>query len=295
VSIGLRERAESSNDRVQAQARRARQQAGEAVDGAKPWLTRLGRFGFLAKGLVYGLIGLLAAQAAAGAGGTTTDTHGALENLALAPFGRLLLGGVAFGLVCYALWRFVQATFDTENKGRDLKGLYARAAYAIIGVIHLGLAFSAARLALSASDDGHRSTQDWTGWLLSQPFGQWLVLIVGAIVVGAAFTQLGRAYTAGFRKQLQTHEMEPDQVEWVIRIGRIGFAARGVVFGIIGGFLVLAGLQADPQHARGLADVLAMLAEQPFGPYLLGTVAVGLVAYGLFMLIQARYRRMVIR
>jgi hypothetical protein len=279
---------------VQASADQVKDQAGQAAHEAKPWVTRLGRLGFAAKGVVYVIVGLLAAQAALGMGGTTTDTRGVFDWVVQAPFGRLLLAVMGIGLAGYALWRFVQAGLDTEHKGTDLSGLYTRGAYVVIGIVYCGLTLSAIRLSLGSDEGGGQSTQSSTAWLLSQPFGQWLVGIVGVMVIGAGLFQAYRAYTAKFCEKLDLHEMTRDQIDMVTRIGRLGFAARGVVFAIIGGFLLVAARHAEPEQARGLGGALATIAEQPSGPWLLATVAIGLIAYGAFMLVEARYRRMVI-
>ncbi len=273
------------------------QQAKQAARQASPWLVWLGRFGYAAKGVVYGLVGVLALLAALGRGGQTTDTRGVLQTIVDAPFGRVLLAVVALGLFGHAVWRFVQAAFDTENKGTDAQGSAARVAYAAIGVIYVGLALAAARLVLGTgggNQSSDQSAQDWTARLLQQPPGRWLVGLAGLIVIGIGAYQFYRAYKAEFREKLKLHEMSAAEQTWTVRIGRFGFAARGVVFAIIGSFLIVAALQEQAEQARGLGGALDTLAGQSSGSLLLGVVALGLVAYGVFMLVQARYRRMVI-
>jgi len=126
---------------------------------------------------------------------------------------------------------------------------------------------------------------------MSQPLGRWVVVAAGAVILGAGLYQFYRAYRADFRDELEIHEMSLREKRWTTHAGRLGYVARGAVFGVIGVFLVQAALQADPQEARGLGGALETLARQPFGPYLLGAVAIGLVAYGAFMFVVARYRR----
>ena len=244
--------------------------------------------------MVYTLIGVLAAQAALTAGGETTGQQGALEKIGEAPFGRFLLIAMGVGIAGYALWRFIQAFLDTENKGSGGKGIAVRTGYFIIAAIHVSLAASAFTLVMGM-DEGGDSTTGWTAELLSQPFGQWLVGIVGASVIVYGLVQFYRAYTVKFRRKLKLHEMSAAEQKWATRLGCMGFAARGVVFLIVGIFLIVAGMVDDPQQARGLDGALATLAQQRWGALVLGTVAVGLAAYGIFMFVQARYRRMVIR
>ena len=272
------------------------QDVGDAARDAAPWIERLGRFGVATKGVVYIIVGVLAALAAFGAGGATTDQRGAFSWLLQQPFGRPLLAVSAIGLVGYALWRFVQAGLDTEKKGSDAKGLQGRGAYALSGLIYLVLCFSVVQLLRGVgAADGESATRDWTAWFFEQPFGRLLVGLGGAGLVATGFAQFYTAYTAKFREKLRIHDLSPEQDNWVVRLGRLGFAARGVAFTIVGGFLIAAALHANPEEARGLGGALDALASQPFGPWLLGVVALGLAAYGIYMLAEARYRRMVIR
>lgn len=268
--------------------------ARRVVRKATPWLIWLGRVGFAAKGIVYTLIGVLALQAMVGAGAQTTDSAGALKEVGQAPFGKFLLIAIGLGIVGYALWRFVQAFMDTENKGMGGKGLAVRVGYAVIAVIHIGLAMSAFAIASGTDGGNGDSTPGWTAQLMSQPFGQWLVGIVGGIVIAIGAVQFYRAYSLKFRRKLKLSEMSATEEQWAIRLGRIGYAARGIAFGVIGTFLVVAAIFADPQQARGLDGALDTLARQPWGWVVLGSVAFGLIAYGIYMFVEARYRRMVI-
>jgi hypothetical protein len=283
---------------AQASASQATHQAQHAVREASPWLEGFGRFGYLAKGVVYTVVGVLAAQAAIGAGGATTDALGALHQIIQAPFGEFLLAVVALGLVGYGLWRFIQAGMDTESKGAGVHGLLTRATYGFIGVTHMVLALAALQIILGSdveSSGGDNAAQDRTAWLLSQPLGQWLVGLVGIIVIGLGLYQLYQAYSAKFCEHLELQDMSGTQERWVTRLGRLGFAARGIVFSSVGALLISAAIHAEPQEARGLGGVLTMLGEQTVGPWLIGVVGVGLIAYGVYMLLEARYRRMIIR
>ena len=271
-------------------------QAQHAARQASPWVERLARFGYVAKGIVNGLVGVLALQVAIGSGGTTTDTRGALERIFLAPFGRFLLAAIALGLALYGLWRFVQAGLDTDRKGSDAKGLLTRGSYALIGAVYLGLALSAARLLLgSGGANSEGKYQGWTADLLARPFGRWLVVLAGLVAIGIGVYQLYQAWSAKFAEHLRLRGMGTDEQNLVTRLGRMGYTARGVVFGIIGLFLIMAAVREQPEQARGIGGVLATLAEQPYGPWLLGVVAVGLAAYGAFVLVEARYRRILLR
>jgi len=253
-------------------------------------MERLARLGYATEGAVYALIGLLAAGAAFGTGGRATGQHGAFEVVAESPFGSVLLGLIAVGFLGYALWRSVQAIADPDKEGADVKALGKRVGYGVSAFVYAGLAFSAVGLILGTASDG-RSPDDWTALLLSWPLGQLLVVSIGAAVVGVGLHELYQAYKAGFLEYLNLGEMGEKARKWIVRWGRLGIAARGIVFGVVGTFLIRAALEYDPQQARGLGGALQTLAQQPFGPWLLGAVAFGLIAYGLFMLGVARYRR----
>ncbi|HEX8034700.1 MAG TPA: DUF1206 domain-containing protein [Ktedonobacterales bacterium] len=281
-------------------------QAARQIDEAKltarraaanPWTTRYARFGYIAKGIVYGIIGALAAKAALGRGGAMTDRNGAIQAIYQQPFGKFLLAIVTIGLFGYALWSWIQAALDTENKGHGIKGVVARLGYAVVGFSYAGLALAALQLVLDKGSGGKSSdanAQDWTARLLHAPFGVALVVLVGFVALGLALRQANYAYTARFKQRLNLLGVSAQARTGIIVLGRWGMAALGVVFAVVGFFLISAALRHDPHQAKGLGGALQTLAGQPFGPFLLGVVAIGLIAYGVYSLVEARYRRMVI-
>ncbi len=260
---------------------------------ARDWIVPLARFGYATKGTVYIIIGLLAALAAFNRGGRTTDSQGAFRAILSQPYGQLLLGAVAVGLAGYALWCFIQAIMDAENKGSKAKGIVLRLGYGVVGLIHTSLAVTAVQLIIGSrgSYKGEESSKEWTATLLAQPFGQWLVGTIGVAIIIAAIMQFYLAYTGKFRKELKRSEMGGKVEAWAMRVGRIGLTARGIVFGVIGIFLLLAAIHANANEARGLSGALRALEQQPFGPWVLGVVALGLAAYGVYMFVLACYRR----
>lgn len=258
------------------------------------WIERLARLGYAAKGVVYAVVGVLAAMAAFGTGGRTTDTNGALVTIVAQPFGKFLLGLVAVGLFGYVLWCFVQAIADAENKGTDAKGIVQRLGYAGSGIVYAGLALNAVQIVRGVGGGGSSNgSQDWTARVLAQPFGQWLVGIAGAAVIGMGFYQFYEAYKAKFRKKIKMNQMSDSEKKWALYSGRFGIAARGVVFSIIGIFLLQAAHESNANKAIGLAGALEALAQQPYGSLILGIVAIGLIAYGIYNLVLARYRQIV--
>jgi hypothetical protein len=167
--------------------------------------------------------------------------------------------------------------------------LGTRAAHLISGVIYAGLALSALNLALGQGGGGgeDQAAQDWTAWLLSQPFGQWLVGLIGIAITGTGLAFVWKAWRGDVTAYLV---LPADKRDWFVSLGRMGFAARGVVFLLIGGFLILAAVHSSSSDVHGLGGALQALEQQPYGWVLLSLTALGLFAFGVFGLIQARYR-----
>lgn len=281
--------AQTARDTINSAAQSAERAARIA---GRPWIEPLARFGYAARGAVYAFIGMLAVQAAFWGGGQTTGPEGAIQRIA--EQSKLLLAVIGIGLAGYVIWRFVQAILDPENKGRGAKGLVQRGAMLASGVIYAGLALLAFRLmnGTGGTSTGEGSSQT-TAEVLDLPFGRALVVLAGIAVIGSALWQLYEAYSKRFERRLKIGEMSSEERHLAIRTGQLGLGARGVAFLITGWFLIQAALRYDPEKARGLAGALETLARQPFGPWLLGIVALGLVAYGAYSILQARYRRIV--
>lgn len=248
------------------------------------------RLGYAARGVVYLLVGGLAVLAALGQGGRTTDTKGALRTLLDTPWGDALLAAVAAGLFFYAAWRFVQALWDVDRHGTDAKGLAVRGGLLVSSVTHVGLAVFAASLAMGNGNGGGGGDgkAEWTATLMRQPWGRWLVAIVGLIIIGVGIAHALKARKEKYKRYLR---IDYDVMRWADPVCKFGLYARGVVFVIIGGFFLIAAWQADPSEAGGLAEAMAFLRGQAYGRILFGIVALGLFAFGVYGLIQAKYRR----
>jgi hypothetical protein len=265
-----------------------------ALRSASPWIARLARFGYAAKGVVYCLIGLLALLSVLGNGGwETTGSRGALQRLLEQPFGQVLVALLAIGLAGYALWCFIQAVEDPEQEGSDAKGIAKRTAYFGKGIIYFSLVIAAVGMVTGTGRGGEDANRidEWTATLMSAPFGIWLVGIVGVCVIGYGIYHLYRAWKVKLDDQLDFSRLSPSARTWVRRISRFGIGARGVVFVVIGFFLVMAAYRSSPSEAQGVGEALATLREQPYGPWILGVVALGLIAYGVYEFARARYRQ----
>jgi hypothetical protein len=267
--------------------------ARHAVQEFSPWVAWIGRLGFAAIGVVYILIGILAVQGASSLRGSGSGSRSALTYIETLPYGQIMLAIVAVGLAFYALWRFTQAFMDTDAKGSAAKGIAIRFGFAAIGVFYLGLALSALGVSIGSGSGGEASAQSRTAWLLEQPFGPLLVAAAGAAIIGGGIYFFYKAWTAKFKKTLLLSQMSKSEEKWGTRFGRFGFTARGVVFCIIGTFLVLAALHSNPGETRDFAGALRVVESQAYGAYLLMLIAFGLFSYGVFMLFLAKHRRMV--
>jgi hypothetical protein len=249
----------------------------------------LARTGFVARGVIYGVIGILALKLAFGTGGKTTNQQGALATIAHQAFGDVLLIVVAIGLGGYSLWRFVRALVGHGPEGSD-GGVDRIAAFAS-GVVYAGLCAIAVQILWTSragsSSGAKRTTAGVFGW----PAGTWLVGIVGAVLIGVALYQGYRGLSKRFLEDSKTEQMTPPVKRWITRVGMFGHLARMVVFALVGVFLIKAAVDFNPNKAVGLDGALATLLRQAYGPVLLGIVAAGLIAFAAYSISDARYRR----
>lgn len=258
-----------------------------------PWFSRMARLGYAAKGLVYIIIGWLAFATAIRAGGRTTDPQGAITTIYNHPLGKFALVIIVVGFVGYSLWQFACALWDPDRDDQGAKENVKRIGYAVVGVSYLGFALAALRLLTqhSAPRGSNASTQDWTARLLAAPGGVVLVVLVGLIVLGVAVALATEAWKESFKRHFPLDSMSEPVRKATLILGRVGLGAQSAVFAVIGIFLIDAALRHNPHKAQGLAGALAALAAQPFGPVLLSLVALGLIAYGVYGFVEARYRR----
>lgn len=269
-------------------------QAKQGVDAVRHsgWLETLTRIGFACKGVVYFLVGVLALMMALGQGGETTDQRGAMGRIAEQPFGEFALMIIAVGLFAYSLWRFLSAIYDTEGAGSDKKGIAKRVGYAASGFVYAGFAWSALKLVMgdgSGAQSGN-APQTWSARLMNAPGGTLLLIAVGLGVIAIGVMQVRKGLKEDFMKRMRTRQMSATERDWCAHAGKAGYCARGVVFGVTGTFLIIAALQHSPGQARGLEGSLDAIASQPFGPWLLGLVALGLAGYGVYSMFAAKYR-----
>ncbi len=261
----------------------------EQVVDRNPWITTVTRLGWGAKGIVYAVMGLLAvAIARSRAPEEDASPEGALSVVLERSFGRPLLAFVGIGLVLYALWRLLSVVLERET---DLKAWLNRVGYAFSGIFYSVLAWTAIRSA-AANDDPGRSTtieQISTELLRSGP-GRLAVLVGGVIIIGVGLYFAKQAVTRDFRDELDLSGVGPIEARAVDLLGVVGHVGRSLVTILVGLFVLLACLRADPNEARGFDRSLRHVAGYPAGAALVLTAAVGLVLYGAFCLVSLRHR-----
>jgi len=253
------------------------------------WLSRAG---FVARGLVYAIIGLLAFQVAVSDKGKLTNQEGALETIADKPLGGISLAIVAIGLGGYSIWRLFRAALGHGPEASD-SGL-ERLGGVGSGVAYGALCIAAVKILTSASGQAQGASskpKETTGGVFEWPAGRWLVGLAGLVLIGVGIYQFVKGARQKFLEELKTEEMRPEVKTWLTRIGTVGYIARGVVFGLIGIFLLKAAWEFDAKEAIGLDGALSKIVTASYGPWLLGLVAAGLVAFGVYSLSESRYRK----
>lgn len=262
--------------------------------GRGDWKETLGRVGLVGKGVLFGVIGLLAIQLASGDAANTTN-KGAIEWIASQAFGKFLLVALTVSLFALAAWRLLDALVGDPVEGSEATD---RAKYAVKGLLYLSLAIGALSATManwsssgsgggSGSGSGGGSNQTAAATILEWPFGRWIVAGIGLAVIGYAIYQ--------FKKHTMdeefTQRLSVGSDNWITTFGRFGYGARAVIYVMVGYFFLQAAITYDPREAKGLSGALQELSGRGWGQFLLWIVAFGLVAFGIFTIAESKYRR----
>ena len=249
-------------------------------------------WGWLRRGLVYAVVGVLAIRIALERS-EEADRKGALEAVGRQPFGKVLLAAICVGFAGYALWRFTQAALDTEDDGGDAHGLAKRAGYLGRGLLYSVFCVTTVRFVMGTGEagGGAEQQQSWTARVLDERFGQFFVVAIGLVVIGTGLYSGYRGVTRRYRKRLKNHEIDATTNKWVDEVAVTGLLGRMASFSLVGIFLVKAAVDFDASESAGLDGALKRLGESALGDFVIVLVGVGLIAYGVYSCVESRYRR----
>lgn len=250
------------------------------------------RGGFVARGLVYGLIGGLALALAFGAaGGSATNQQGAFSRIASAPLGRSALVCLSVGLLAYAVWQVGQAILGRglERGGRDKTT--DRLGHLVSGVGYLGLLVLAVKVLLGSHTHQQTGPRRAASGVLGWPGGQWIVALAGVAFVGVCLYQAYKGLKGSYLEEMKTEQMSGDTRRFLGRLGKIGVVSRALVFALIGYFLIRAAIDYDVTKVIGIDGALREVARHAYGTWLLGIAALGLLTFAAGSLAEARYHR----
>jgi hypothetical protein len=282
----------SARNTAQRHARKANRQARSAAQN--PALKLLTRWGYVVRGVLYGVMGLLALGLALGRAGHGADQRGALAVLVGSPFSRLVLVLLAAGLVAYALWGFVRAVYDPLHRGKDLPGLAARLGFAWSGFAYAALLLVILQLLFGATDPQtlHAdSVQTTVARALAAPMGVFVTAIAGVIGIVAGLGQFVDAWRAPFMRDLKQAEMSGAEEDWARWLGRYGLIARGTIFVATGWFILQAAVHHNATMAHGFGAAFDQIQREPFGNVVVAVLGLGFIALALHSLAYARWVR----
>ncbi|WP_207491739.1 DUF1206 domain-containing protein [Aridibaculum aurantiacum] len=257
------------------------------------WIKTLARTGLVAKGVVYCLTAILTIMSALQMGNASSgdaDKGGIFKMVHEQPLGKILLSIITVGLICYAVWRLVMAFKDTEDKGKDWKGLGQRAVYFFSGAVYLSISVIAGKLILNNTQSSGNSRQQLARELLDKPMGVWLAAAVAISMMGVGIYQVYRAASGKYKKYVKAGMHSNNNERTIlIRSGQLGYTARGIVWLIVGWLFLKAATSANANEAGNTGKAFQWL-QSSYGNILLFLVAAGLFCYGVFMFMRAKYQ-----
>ena len=260
---------------------------------SSPLMELLTRIGYGVRGLIYITIGILAVEVALGRGGSLASPQGAIAAIGKQPGGTIFLWVVLLGLVSYALWGVVRTVYDPLHKGHDTKGLLARFGFLASAFGYAILVWPTYGYVTGVSKTASASgTQKFISSIMAMPWGRWAIGILGLAVLAGGLYQIYLGFKADFDRQFQTYALTREEAKVTTDVGRFGPSARGVVFSVVGGLIALAAYQANPKQPIGMDTALATLMHQPYGIWILGIIAAGLIAFGFYSMLGALWFRL---
>jgi len=253
-----------------------------------PLMDRLTRLGYTVKGAIYITIGIIALGAAMGRNSTPADQLGAITAIGKLPLGPLVLWIILLGLVSYSLWGVIRAVLDPYHKGSDTKGLLERGGYLVSALTYASFVLPTYQLIKGLSNRSSDSkTIHYVATVMAMPAGRWIIGIVGVSIILGGFYQMYAGFSKQFQQRFKPYALSAEQARTANRLGRFGTIARGFVFALAGLFLTLSAYLANPGQAKGIDGALKFLGDQPYGLWVLGIIAIGLIAFGVYSIMGA--------
>jgi hypothetical protein len=253
-------------------------------------ISSFARIGLLSKGSVYVLLGIVTLMAVFHIGGESkshADRTGVFNMIFRQTGGQLLLGVIALGLICYSLWRGMMAFGDTEHKGKEIKGLAVRGRYLASGLFYASIAVSAGRILFSGRHDSEDSQQHIAQQLLSKPAGQWLAGVAAAVLLTNGIYQIYYGLSGKYQKHVE--ELNGDGRRILLLAGKLGYVARGGVWMLLSWLFFRAAIHRNASEAGDTSKAFSFLSQESYGTAILVAIAIGLICYGVFNFIRARY------
>ncbi|HEY1593514.1 MAG TPA: DUF1206 domain-containing protein [Solirubrobacteraceae bacterium] len=265
-----------------------------ARDGARPVFRSLVRAGFVARAVTYGVIGALALAIAlgAGTGGAAPDQAGALALIARAPLGRAALVLICAGLLAYAVWKLTEGIRGGSGEGEGQPKPWDRVSNVAGGVAYLVFFAVAVQVLTGSAGDSSATPRQAAAGVLGWPAGDVIVGAAGAILIATSLYQLRDAVSGAFAGEIEMRSMGRAKRRLLMASGRVGLAARAIVFALVGYFLLRTAIDYEPSRAVGVDGALAHLHREPLGQWLLGLVAAGLLAFAVYSVLEGAYRRL---
>ncbi len=248
-------------------------------------LEKIQKLGFAAKGLVYFIIGALTALAAVEMGGEKAGRSDVINFLQKQPFGKFILLVVAIGIFAYAIWRFYTVIADPDNEGDEASGILKRFGYFISSLVYLLFGVTILMTTFGIGSGGG-SQQYYLAQLMQKSYGPYIIGLAGIILIGVGIYQIYKGYSGKYREDLDS--FLSGQEKTVSKIGKYGYMARGIVFGIIGWVVFNAAINQNTATVQGIQGAFSFLEQLSYGTFLMGIVAVGLMGYGIFMFLVAK-------
>jgi len=273
----------------------------EEVAQKHPGLVTAARFGWVAKGVVYAMVGVLAVpiaikglQNSAQNKGNQASQLGAVTEISKSSIGSIALWIVAVGLALYVIWRLITVLLPAESSA---KAWLTRGGYLISAMTYAFLAWTAISFAMDSRNAHGKQTEDarvekFTRDVMKMSFGRWLIGAIGVIVVGLGVYFVIKGIRAKFRDELEPSGVGPVSHDAIVALGRFGWIGRGLVMGLVGWFLIRAAVEFRPSAAKGFDGSLRQVTDTAVGPFIVGLVALGLIVYGAFCMISAPRQRL---